>query len=61
MKWHDQNKIGISWNSIVESQRKMWAVYHSMPEGDAKKSFKSVIEEITEKFQKMSGVVDSAA
>lgn len=57
MNWADQNTAGISWSHITESIRKMWAVYHAMPDDSNKAEMRIVIEDITNKFLKMSGII----
>ena len=57
MNWGDQNTSGIAWNQMCESMRKMWAVYHTMAEGDSKRKMHDTIIDITNKFIKISGVI----
>jgi hypothetical protein len=57
MNWNDQNTAGIAWNQVCESMRKMWSVYHNMPNGDTKEQMHTCIIDITEKFVRMSGAI----
>ena len=59
MNWTDQNTAGISWNHIADSIRKMWAVYDAMPDDANRANMRIAIDDITNKFQKMSGAIDA--